>query len=122
MKIKPIPPIVFGYHSTLKTQWIKGNLPTVKYGIYGGELTKKTISLEHIKPLSKGGKTKLYNLALATKENNNLRANYPLKNYLDSDKFIRYIEQFKDIDLPALNGKEYIKNLIKTIIDTLEGK
>ena len=120
--ISPINPIHFGYHSVLKTQWKKGNLPTVKYGIYGGVLTPNNVSLEHIKPISKGGKTKLYNLALATKTNNHTRGNMPIQRFLDSEKFIAYVEQFKDVDLPNFNGKEYIGGLIKTILDTLEGK
>ena len=78
--------------------------------------------VEHIKPISKGGKTKLYNLALATKTNNHTRGNLPIKYFLDSEKFIAYVEQFKDVELPNFNGKEYIGGLIKTILDTLEGK
>ena len=66
-KIKPYEPS-FGYSSPLKTIWKKGGLPTVKKGFYGDTLTKKNVSLEHLKARSKGGKTSLENLVLASKE------------------------------------------------------
>lgn len=56
MKINQITPISFTYKSPLKTEWLKGNMPSVTHGIYGGILTKDNITLEHIKPHSKGGK------------------------------------------------------------------
>ena len=120
MKINPISPIVFGYSSIIKTLWKKGELPTVKRGIYGGELTPKTVSLEHINCRCYNGKTELNNLALATKELNELRGNKPLRFFLDGDKFVEYIKQFEGVNLPNFNGKDYIAGLIKTIIKTLE--
>ena len=49
--IKPIDSTSFKYHHPLKTEWLKGKLPTVKYGIYGKELTPKTVSIEHNIPV-----------------------------------------------------------------------
>lgn len=118
MKINPITPIPFK-KNVLKKEWLKGNLPTVQKGIYGGILTKDNISLEHVNCKCFGGKTKTFNLALATQEFNNLRGNKPLKYFLDKDVFIQYLEQFKNVDLPNFNGIEYIKGLIKTVIDVL---
>ena len=109
-----------GYKSILKQEWLKGNMPEVKKGIYGGLLTKDTISLEHLRPVSKGGKTDLFNLALADRQLNTLRGNKPLKFFLDKDKFVEYLEQFEKTNLPNFNGKQYIKGLIKTIIQVLE--
>ena len=34
----------FGYHTHLKDCWLAGKLPTVKKGLYGFPLTKKTVS------------------------------------------------------------------------------
>lgn len=119
VKIRPINPIVFK-KNVLKTEWLKGNMPTVTKGIYGGILTPDTISLEHIQCRCYNGKTHLSNLALATKKLNELRGNKPLRFFLDKDKFIEYIEQFEKVELPNFNGKEYIKKLIKTVIDVLE--
>ena len=121
MKINPVNnPIVFGYKSVLKTEWLKGNLPSVKKGIYGGILTPETVSLEHINCRCYKGKTELSNLALATKRLNELRGNKPLRFFLEGDKFIEYIKQFEGVSLPNFNGREYVQNLIKTIISVLE--
>ena len=43
-------------------------MPSVKYGLYGGELNIDNVSLEHLKPHSWGGKTEWGNLALAEKK------------------------------------------------------
>lgn len=44
---KPIPcPITFGYHNIFKTQYLRGNLKDVKYGIYEDKFTNKTVSLD----------------------------------------------------------------------------
>jgi len=48
--------VSFGYNSPLKTLFKKGKLPTVTKGFYGGTLTNKTVSLEHLIPHSQGGK------------------------------------------------------------------
>lgn len=116
MKINRLkPPISFTYKSPLKSEWLKGNMPEVKYGLYGGLLTKDNITLEHIKPHSKGGKTTLKNLALAVDENNFKRGSAPLWKFLTKEMFEQYIEQFKNIFLPDFNGKEYAENLTKTV-------
>lgn len=115
MRINFIKPIAFQYKSPLKTQWLKGNMPTVKKGLYGGKLTKKNVTLEHIVPHSQGGKTTIKNLALAVDENNFKRGANPLQNYLTKDMFEQYIDQFKNIKLPDFDGNRYIKQLSKTI-------
>lgn len=118
---KPKPyPIVFGYHNILKTQYLKGNLKEVKYGIYGDKLTKKTVSLEHIVPKSKGGKTELSNLALASKRMNHARSNKPIKDFLTAENLTRYIEQFMNIKIPEFDGVKYVKELLKSINKALD--
>lgn len=109
----------FGYKSILKTQFVKGNLPTVKYGIYGGRLTNQNVSLEHLKPHSKGGKNILSNFALATKENNSLRGNDDIKNYLDIRNVTRYLTQFIDVKTEGFDGNKYIDDVVNTIINLL---
>lgn len=71
----------FKYNNILKTLYKKGKLPTVKYDIYGKELTKNTVSLEHIVPHSKGGPIKTSNLALADKYENNKRGDLPIMGF-----------------------------------------
>lgn len=116
MIIQPIPPNspTFGYSNQLKTLYRKGKLP-VKYGFYGDRLTQKNVSLEHLLPHSKGGKTELSNLVLATKENNNNRGTEPIKNYITPKNLTRYLKQFIGIKLKDFNGNEYIAQILKTL-------
>ena len=115
MKINRLTPIPFTYKSVLKTEWLKGNMPEVTKGLYGGILTKDNITLEHIKPHSKGGKTTLKNLALAVNVNNFKRGSKPINQFLTKEMFEQYIEQFKGILLPNFNGNEYVNSLSKTM-------
>ena len=119
MKINPINPIVFKNQPNLKKLWIKGQLPEVIYGIYGGRLTDKNITYEHIKPRSWGGKTILSNIALSVDINNWRRGNKPLADYLSRQSYEQYVAEFEKIRLPNFNGKLYIDNLIKTINEVL---
>ena len=115
MKITPTVPIPFGYTSIIKTSWRKGLMPSVKIGIYGGQLTPKNITIEHVLPISKGGKTTLSNIALATYSNNIKRGSKPLRWFLDMDIFEKYLKQFEDIEIMNFNGNKYIEALTKTI-------
>ena len=99
--------VSFGYTSILKTHWKNGLMPTVKKGLYGDELTQENVSLEHIKPHSWSGSTDLYNLALASKNKNSKRKNRPLYEVLTLEQAMKYLAQFKDIDLPDFNGNAY---------------
>lgn len=110
----------FGYSSPLKTLWKKGKLPSVKYGFYGDVLTKSNITLEHLLPHSKGGKTKLDNLVLASKQKNNARGNASIKDYLTVENVSRYLEQFKGIRLKGFDGNGYITGVITTLKGLLE--
>ena len=114
MEIKPIEPITFGYTNKLKTLYLKGKIKP-KYGLYGDKLTKKTVSLEHILPKSKGGKTEIDNLALASMRMNNARGNQPLSDFLTAENLARYIDQFMNIKIPEFDGVKYIKGLLRTI-------
>lgn len=100
--------IVFGISHALKTHWLRGEMPSVTKGLYGGRLTPDNISLEHITPKSKGGRTELYNLALATKYLNNKRSSKPLKECLTQAQADEYLSQFRDIRLPDFNGDRYV--------------
>lgn len=115
MKINNISIINFGYKSVLKTQWQKGNLPTVKKDIYGDLLIKGQETLEHIIPKSKGGKSTLSNYALANAGNNFRRSSFDLGKYTSVDAIKGYLKQFEGIELPDFNGNEYIKNLTRTL-------
>ena len=108
-----------GYNSILKDMYKDGKLPSVKVGLYGGRLSKQTVSLEHIKPASKGGSTALKNMALATKDNNRLRGNRDINNYLTKAMLYNYLIQFKDLIIKykgkIFNGNNYITNIVSTL-------
>lgn len=105
----------FGYSHPLKTLFKKGKLPTVTKGFYGGELTKDTVSLEHLKPHSQGGRTILENLVLATKKNNNARSNLPILGFVNVEHIKEYLKQFQGVKVGILDGDLYIKLIIKTL-------
>lgn len=104
-----------GYNSILKTNWRKGKLPSVQYGFYGDKLTQKNISLEHLHPHSKGGKTELSNLVLASQEKNSLRGNKSLTQFADKQTVLFYLSQFTGIRLKNFNGDVYIRNIKNTL-------
>ena len=107
--------ITFGYSNILKTQFLKGNLKTVKYGFYGDKLNKKNVSLEHLKPKSKGGKSELENFVLASKHKNQLRGNKDIKPFIDKETVLRYLLQFVGVKANNFIGDNYIKAVIKTL-------
>ena len=113
-KIEPTIPFT-GYNNILKTQWRKGNLPTVKIGFYGDPIKQDTVSLEHLKPHSQGGKTCLSNLVLASRRNNSSRGTKPLKEVVDIEVVKAYLRQFINVNIKGLNGVKYIRDIIKTL-------
>lgn len=117
MLVQGVPPYNpnFQYSSPLKTLWRKGKLPSVKYGFYGDVLTQRNISLEHLQAHSKGGKTNLTNLVLASKAKNNARGNDAIDEYLDVKNIIRYLKQFKDIRIKDFDGNKYIAGVLATL-------
>ena len=115
MNIKNIQGFTFGYKHLLKTYWLKGKLPTVTKGFYGGELTKDTVTIEHLKPHSKGGKTEWKNIVLSENTKNWSRGNKPLSSVFDKEAFNTYCEEFKGIKLPYFNGDEYVKQITNVV-------
>lgn len=117
MIIQPIQSnsLTFGYSHQLKTLYRQGKLP-IKYGFYGDKLTQKNVSLEHLKPYSKGGKTKLSNLVLASKQKNQARGNADIRNFANKEDIVKYLSQFIDVRIKGFDGNKYIKGIIKTLI------
>lgn len=118
MKIQPMNSISFGYHTHLKDCWLAGKLPTVKKGLYGFPLTKKTVSNEHLIPFSECHTSKQGNIALANKYINNLRGNKPLNEFLTKQMLIEYLAQFIGILVnykgKIFNGDKYIQDVLET--------
>lgn len=109
----------FQYNSILKDMFRAGKLPGVTHGLYGNKLTKKNLSIEHMKPHSKGGKNVLSNYALADKYVNSARGSEDIKEYLTPDMAKRYFVQFKDLIVnfkdKIFNGNDYIRNCLRTL-------
>lgn len=113
--IKQYRPLFKGRPCVLKILWRKGELPQVTNGIYGDKLTQENLSLEHIVPKCKGGKTELANLALATKKMNNLRNARRITEYITWDNIDIYCKQFKGIRKKEFSGERYVKILKQTL-------
>ena len=113
--------IAFGYHSVLKDLFKEDKLPEVKIGLYGDKLTKENVSLEHLIPHSKGGKSKLKNFALASKQKNSLRSTDDIRKFLTPDMAKKYLAQFVDIETVSKKGTIFKGNdYIEMITDTLK--
>lgn len=104
----------FGYNHPLKTMFKKGQLP-LKRGFYGDPINNKTVSLEHLLPVSKGGKTTLDNLVLASKQKNTERGNQPLSRYFNPEAFVNYINEVSKIKTKLFDGREYAAMIMKTV-------
>ena len=104
----------FKYKNVLKTEWIKGNMPSVKYDMGGNLLTKDNVSLGHMKAHSLGGKTVIDNLMLETKLYNNAKGNLPFSQFFNREAFEAYCKQFENIKLPNFNGWDYILRITRT--------
>ena len=120
MEIKRTDNISFGYTHKLKTLYKKGKLPSVKYGFYGDELTPKSVTLEHLQCISKGGKTELDNLVLASANKNQERGNSPLFSMLNWKYAGQYLEQFRDVVVDGFNGNAYIQAVLDKVKYLLE--
>lgn len=112
--------VSFGYKHPLKTLWKKGKLPTVTTGLYGDLLKQDTVSLEHGDPVSKGGKTIIDNLFLASIKKNSQRGNSPITDFLTVDMAKKYFSQFVDVVVKKrgkviFSGNDYISRATKTL-------
>ena len=109
------PQISFTHKWEVKTMWKKGKLPQIKYGFYGDELTIKNCTVEHLLPISKGGKTKTNNLVLASAANNQARSNIDLRKVIDIPAAKQYLRQFQGIKMKTFNGDSYIQMIKNTL-------
>ena len=111
-----IQPVSFGYHNRLKSMWKNGDLPQLKHDFYDGSLLNKdTVTLEHIKPVSKGGKTTLTNLVLTSYANNRKRGNKDIRDFINIDNAKQYLNEAKQIKVKGINGANYVKSIINRL-------
>lgn len=116
---KPYPPS-FLSQDNVANLWKRGKLPTVKVGIYGTQLTKKTISREHVIPRSMGGSSENSNIALGDKFINSKRGTKPLNEFTTFENVIAYLLQFIGVKVEKngkiiFDGDKYFKNLIPSL-------
>ena len=110
--------VSFGYSCRLKKLYKKGRIK-IKYSFYGGLLNKKRCSLDHIIPHSKGGKSCQANYVLCNMEQNWVRGNEPLENYINWENANKYLDQFRGIKLDGFDGDEYIEQVLASINEAL---
>ena len=106
-----------GYQHPLKTLFKKGLMPSVTHGLYGEAINSVNVSLEHLKPHSKGGQTTLFNLALAERHKNSARGSYPLAYFLSWEMLENYLSQFNFRIQGLFDGFKYQKGIRDTCIE-----
>lgn len=108
--------VSFGYKHRLKTAWKNGEIPELKHDFYDGSLLKAdTVTLEHLKCHSHGGKTTLTNLVLTSYANNVKRGNRDIRLYINKEAARKYIEEAKKIKCKGINGESYARSLINRL-------
>lgn len=117
---KPFKPLCFGLKSVLKTEWLKGNMPNVRYDIGGNLLTKENVTNGHMLARSKGGSNELKNLTLESLPYNMMKGNRPFSWYFDTKNFMRYCSEVSKVKLPNFDGMEYVKGIIANAFNLLK--
>ena len=91
-------------------------MPSVIRGIYGELINPANVSLEHLKPHSKGGLTSLFNLALAERHKNSARGSHSLAEFLSTEMLEQYLQQFNFIIQGIFDGFKYQKGVRETCL------
>ena len=114
MFIQPVDNIQFT--SKIKRLYKRGKIK-LDYDLYGLPLNKDNVSDEHIICKCFGGPSTENNIALATKEINNLRGNKPIEQFVTIKMVAKYIERLLDNNPPIVDGYnlvEYCNGILKT--------
>lgn len=117
MNVQKTPPYnpTFQYSSILKKAFKRGDIKLTK-DITGHPLTKKTATLDHTIPKSKGGKSCLSNYNLMNGIVNKLRGSESLKKYVDLESFVEYVIVMLETDTKGFNGIEYLKKWLPNFL------
>jgi len=107
------------YTHPLKSLFKEGCLSTVTKGLYGENITRKNVSIEHLVPHSRTGRTTLGGIALASMRRNKSRGNkqlWKVDNIIETAK--AYIDQFDGINIPGkFDGALYKRLFIRQLRD-----
>lgn len=104
--------VSFGYSHPLKTLFKDGEMPSVTKGLYGNLINNDNVSLEHLRPHSKGGKSILSNFALAERTANSARGSRPLAEFLTKEMLDEYLSQF-NFEIPGKFDGFHYQDLIR---------
>lgn len=119
--------ISFQYSNILKVLYKQGKINPPDF--YTGEpLDKDTVSIEHLKLHSEGGKTTISNTVLTSAKNNNLRGNKPLIEFFNPENAKKYFDYFVDLIVPYTKkgknkifyGDTYVSQAKQTVADLLK--
>lgn len=115
MNVEPINPNIT-FNSRIKRLYKRGKIK-LDYDLYGLPLNKNNVTDEHIICRCFGGSSEESNIALATREINNLRGCKPIEQFVTMKMVNRYIERLlknnpKKIGNYDLN--EYCNGILKT--------
>lgn len=114
MFVQPVDNIQFT--SKIKRLYKRGKIK-LDYDLYGFPLSKDNVTDEHIICKCFGGPSTENNIALATKEMNNLRGNKPIEQFVTIKMVAKYIERLLDNNPPIVDGYnvvEYCNGILKT--------
>lgn len=113
---KPTPAqITFTYKSPLKKDFLKGLIPLTR-DITGRPLDAKTVSLDHTYPISKGGKSNIYNYNLMNKFVNRIRGVKPIKQFIDIEALVEYLDIMINTKTMNIDGVDYVKGFLKNLL------
>jgi hypothetical protein len=107
--------VTFGYSWRVKTMLQNGQLPSIKYDIYGDLIKKGQETVEHLIPHSKGGSSSEINYAIANKFKNNLRGSEPLNLWTTLTNATKYYLQFLNIKINDFDGTKYCNSGLEYI-------
>lgn len=109
----------FGYKSVLKKNFELGLIP-LKKDITGHKLKKEYLSVDHTIPKVRGGKSDIYNYSLMDSFINNKRGAKPLKQFIDLESLIEYINVMINVKTPDVDGVDYLKGWLKNLLKELK--
>lgn len=115
MNVEPINSQIT-FNSRIKRLYKSGKIK-LDYDIYGLPLNKNNVTDEHIICKCFGGSSDESNIALATREINNLRGCKPIEQFVTIKMVAKYIERLIDNNPPIVDGYnlvEYCNGILKT--------
>lgn len=112
MDVKPINSRIT-FNSRIKRLYKTGKIK-LDYDIYGLPLNKNNVTDEHIICKCFGGSSEESNIALATREMNNLRGCKPIEQFVTMKMVNKYIERLLKNNIESYDLVEYCNGILQT--------